>query len=68
MSMRHSVASRPSEASRAAFAEDVAYYLTEQPHGSCPPAYLYDDLGSSLFEAICRLPVVPHREGPSSPC
>lgn len=55
MSMRHSVASRPSEASRAAFAEDVAFYLTESPR-QLPSRYLYDDLGSSLFEAICRLP------------
>ena len=55
MSMRHSVASRPSEASRAAFAEDVAFYLTQSPR-QLPSRYLYDDLGSSLFEAICRLP------------
>ena len=55
MSMRHSVASRPSEASRAAFAEDVAHYLTQSPR-QLPSRYLYDDLGSSLFEAICRLP------------
>jgi len=55
MSMRHSVASRPIEASRAAFAEDVAFYLTQSPR-QLPSRYLYDDLGSSLFEAICRLP------------
>ena len=55
MSMLHSVASRPSEASRAAFAEDVAFYLTQSPR-QLPSRYLYDDLGSSLFEAICRLP------------
>jgi len=53
--MRHSVASRPPEAGRAAFAEDVAYYLTETPR-QLPSRYLYDELGSSLFEAICRLP------------
>ena len=55
MSMRHSVASSPIEASRAAFAEDVAFYLTQSPR-QLPSRYLYDDLGSSLFEAICRLP------------
>jgi dimethylhistidine N-methyltransferase len=53
--MRHSVASRSSEDSRTAFAADVAYYLTERPR-QLPSRYLYDDLGSSLFEAICRLP------------
>jgi dimethylhistidine N-methyltransferase len=53
--MRPSVAPSPSEASRAAFAEDVAYYLTQQPR-QLPSRYLYDELGSSLFEAICRLP------------
>ena len=55
MSMRHSGASRPGEASRAAFAEDVAYYLAQSPR-QLPSRYLYDALGSSLFEAICRLP------------
>jgi dimethylhistidine N-methyltransferase len=53
--MRHSARSSPSEASRAAFAEDVAFYLTQNPR-QLPSRYLYDDLGSSLFEAICRLP------------
>jgi L-histidine N-alpha-methyltransferase len=55
MSMRHSVASGPSEASRTAFAEDVAHGLTQTPR-QLPCRYLYDELGSSLFEAICRLP------------
>jgi dimethylhistidine N-methyltransferase len=40
------------------FAEDVAYYLTQTPR-QLPSRYLYDDLGSSLFEAICRLPWYP---------
>jgi dimethylhistidine N-methyltransferase len=53
--MRHSVASSPREAGRAAFAEDVAHYLTQSPR-QLPSRYLYDELGSSLFEAICRLP------------
>ena len=36
-------------------AEDVAYYLSQTPR-QLPSQYLYDDLGSALFEAICRLP------------
>ena len=55
MSMRHSVASSPSEAGGTAFAEDVAHSLTQSPR-QLPCRYLYDDLGSALFEAICRLP------------
>jgi len=55
MSMRRSVAPRPSEASRTAFADDVAHHLTLTPR-QLPSRYLYDELGSSLFEAICRLP------------
>lgn len=55
MSMRHFVASSPSEATRTAFAEDVADSLTKSPR-QLPSRYLYDELGSSLFEAICRLP------------
>src|SRR5688572_29770815 len=41
--------------SRAAFAGDVQYYLSQDPR-QLPSRYLYDLLGSSLFEAICRLP------------
>ncbi len=55
MSMRRSVAPGPSEASRTAFADDVAFWLTQTPR-QLPSRYLYDELGSSLFEAICRLP------------
>jgi len=53
--MRPSAAFGPTEATHAAFAEDVAYYLTLAPR-QLPSRYLYDKLGSSLFEAICRLP------------
>ena len=38
-----------------AFADDVQYYLSLQPR-QLPSRYLYDALGSALFEAICRLP------------
>ena len=43
------------DAGRTAFADDVAYYLTQTPR-QLPSRYLYDELGSSLFESICRLP------------
>src|SRR5688572_31460767 len=38
-----------------AFAAEVAEYLQRRPR-QLPSKYLYDDLGSALFEAICRLP------------
>ena len=37
------------------FASDVEYYLTLTPR-QLPSRYLYDALGSALFEAICQLP------------
>ena len=37
------------------FARDVAYYLSQTPR-QLPSRYLYDELGSALFEAICHLP------------
>src|SRR5688572_33178079 len=39
----------------AQFAADVRYYLTLTPR-QLPSEYLYDALGSVLFDAICRLP------------
>jgi L-histidine Nalpha-methyltransferase len=42
----------------AAFALDVRYYLSQDPR-QLPSRYLYDALGSCLFEAICRLPWYP---------
>jgi dimethylhistidine N-methyltransferase len=45
-----------SEETRAAdFAAHVRYYLTQSPR-QLPSRYLYDALGSALFEAICHLP------------
>lgn len=41
--------------SLAQFALDVRYYLMQDPR-QLPSRYLYDALGSALFEAICRLP------------
>jgi dimethylhistidine N-methyltransferase len=38
-----------------AFVAEVAEYLQRQPR-QLPSKYLYDALGSALFEAICRLP------------
>ena len=39
----------------AQFAADVQYYLSQDPR-QLPSRYLYDDVGSALFEVICRLP------------
>ena len=55
MSMRHSDALETAQVDRSAFAADVEYYLSQQPR-QLPSRYLYDELGSALFEAICRLP------------
>jgi L-histidine Nalpha-methyltransferase len=48
---------RPEQEAREAaqFAAHVHYYLTLSPR-QLPSRYLYDPLGSALFEAICRLP------------
>ncbi len=47
---------RAQESTRAhTFAEDVRAGLTATPK-RLSPKYLYDDLGSTLFEAICLLP------------
>jgi dimethylhistidine N-methyltransferase len=43
------------DASAQQFAADVQYYLALSPR-QLPSWYLYDALGSALFEAICRLP------------
>ncbi|GAC1403177.1 MAG: L-histidine N(alpha)-methyltransferase [Candidatus Velthaea sp.] len=45
----------PHPARVASFAEDVRAGLGSRPY-RLSAKYLYDDLGSSLFEAICRLP------------
>jgi dimethylhistidine N-methyltransferase len=37
------------------FAADLQYYLTQDPR-QLPSRYLYDALGSALFDAICELP------------
>jgi dimethylhistidine N-methyltransferase len=37
------------------FLADVQYYLVQSPR-QLPSRYFYDELGSALFEAICRLP------------
>jgi dimethylhistidine N-methyltransferase len=52
--MRHSVLSKIAR-EPSAFAEDVERSLSLTPR-QLPSRYLYDDLGSALFEAICRLP------------
>jgi dimethylhistidine N-methyltransferase len=45
----------PHPARVASFAEDVRNGLGARPY-QLSPRYFYDDLGSALFEAICRLP------------
>ena len=55
--MPHSVASNVSS-DRARFADEVAYYLSLSPR-QLPSRYLYDSLGSALFDAICELPWYP---------
>src|SRR5207245_4989283 len=40
------------------FASEVRHFLTQHPR-QLPSRYLYDELGSALFEAICRLPWYP---------
>jgi dimethylhistidine N-methyltransferase len=53
--MTTSVRPEPSVDSRREFAADVARDLQRTPK-QLQSKYLYDALGSSLFEAICRLP------------
>lgn len=51
------VSVRPIDAAAATeeFAADVRFYLSLRPR-QLPSRYLYDELGSALFDAICRLP------------
>ena len=53
--MRHSAASQNVPVELKDFAGDVEYYLTLEPR-QLPSRYLYDALGSALFDAICELP------------
>jgi len=55
MSTRPSAASSFLEPAPRDFADDLADALTRSPR-QIPSHYLYDDLGSSLFDAICELP------------
>ena len=55
MSMRHSAASQNVPVDLKDFASDVEYYLALEPR-QLPSRYLYDALGSALFDAICELP------------
>ena len=55
MFMRPFAASQNVPASADAFATDLEYYLALEPR-QLPSRYLYDALGSVLFEAICELP------------
>jgi len=53
--MRHSAASQNVPLDLKEFASDVEYYLRLEPR-QLPSRYLYDALGSALFDAICELP------------
>jgi dimethylhistidine N-methyltransferase len=55
MSTRRSAAPLTEALSRVAFAAEVCEYLQRTPR-QLPSKYFYDELGSALFEAICRLP------------
>src|SRR5215467_4197699 len=57
MSTRPSAASaeRSAATARQALADAVQFYLTLSPR-QLPSEFLYDPLGSALFEAICQLP------------
>jgi len=55
MFIRPSAASSNAPAPVEIFAADVEYYLALDPR-QLPSRYLYDALGSVLFEAICELP------------
>lgn len=52
---RVSVRSIDPETATDKFADDVRYYLSQTPR-QLPSRYLYDALGSALFDAICQLP------------
>jgi len=58
MSTRRSGVPKTVTADVRQFADDVQYYLAQSPR-QLPSQYLYDDLGSALFDAICRLPWYP---------
>jgi L-histidine N-alpha-methyltransferase len=53
--VRHTQGAARALAPLDAFALDIRDRLTRQPK-TLPSKYLYDALGSALFEAICRLP------------
>ena len=52
---QRAVVPSPAEAALADFAGEVRFYLSQRPR-QLPSRFLYDALGSALFEAITRLP------------
>ena len=46
----------PSQKASSEFAADVRAGLTKPIQRELPSKYLYDEVGSELFEAICLLP------------
>jgi L-histidine N-alpha-methyltransferase len=53
--MRRATVAGGDDAVTRQFADDVRNYLTKAPR-QLPSRYLYDALGSALFDAICELP------------
>ena len=56
--MSSRTALEPQTAERASFAEDVRFGMAQSQRW-LPTRFLYDALGSALFDAICRLPWYP---------
>jgi dimethylhistidine N-methyltransferase len=55
MFMPPSVAPKTLDTEGSSFADEVEHYLSLNPR-RLPSSYFYDEIGSALFEAICRLP------------
>lgn len=58
MTRAESIRTAGTHSNTEAFARDVQYYLSLTPR-QLPSHYLYDALGSALFDAICELPWYP---------
>jgi L-histidine Nalpha-methyltransferase len=54
-SSAHSAVDRQASNSRLGFAQSANFYLQQTPR-QLPSRFLYDALGSALFDAICHLP------------
>ena len=66
--VRDHATAEPPTRDRRAFAADVAVLPARCTPRQLPSRYLYDALGSALFEAICRAAVVPASRAPRRGC